>query len=170
MRDLDHARPSGDRSSTLVGRITSAAAHRRHFASQSPPGQRGSDQFSQHLVPQCSSHSIPGADGRACKVMVDEFPQTRATPVPGEGGRQEQAGIGHPARWSSKRMRHTVLGFVLWQRSDWVLLVSGRVSVPRAQAIIPCSSLRGAPFWLPSRAVHPRPSFGGFGLRRWTRY
>ena len=41
--------------------------------------------------------------------MVDEFPQAQ---VPGEGGRQEQAGIGHQAmvvkatrRWSSKRMR-----------------------------------------------------------------
>ena len=42
--------------------------------------------------------------------MVDEFSQAQ---VPGEGGRQEQAGIG-TRRWSSKRMRIR-FGFVLWQ-------------------------------------------------------
>ena len=42
--------------------------------------------------------------------MVDEFPQVQ---VPGEGGRQEQAGIGHQAM-VVKEDADTV-GFVLWQ-------------------------------------------------------
>ena len=57
--------------------------------------------------------------------MVDEFPQAQ---VPGEGGRQEQAGIGHQAM-VVKDDADTV-GIVLW-RIYWVLLVSGRVSVPK---------------------------------------
>ena len=44
------------------------------------------------------------------KVMVDEFPQAQ---VPGEGGWQEQAGIGHQAM-VVKEDADTV-GFVLWQ-------------------------------------------------------
>ena len=44
------------------------------------------------------------------KVMVDEFPQAQ---VPGEGGRQEQAGIGHQAM-VVKEDADTV-GIVLWQ-------------------------------------------------------
>ena len=42
--------------------------------------------------------------------MVDEFPQAQ---VPGEGGRQEQAGIGHQAM-VVKEDANTV-GIVLWQ-------------------------------------------------------
>ncbi len=34
----------------------------------------------------------PSRRAAKVKVMVDEFPQAQ---VPGEGGRQEQAGIGH---------------------------------------------------------------------------
>ena len=60
--------------------------------------------------------------------MVDEFPQAQ---VPGEGSRQEQAGIA-TRRWSSKRMRDTV-GIVLW-RHHWALL-AGRGS----KTIIPDS-------------------------------
>ena len=44
------------------------------------------------------------------KVMVDEFPQAQ---VPGEGGRQEQAGIGHQAM-VVKEDADTV-GIVLWR-------------------------------------------------------
>ena len=45
------------------------------------------------------------------KVMVDEFPQAQ---VPGEGGRQEQAGIGHQAMVVKE---DAATGeFVLWQR------------------------------------------------------
>ena len=67
--------------------------------------------------------------------MVDEFSQAQ---VPGEGGRHEQAGIGHQAM-VVKEDADTV-GFVLWQRGYWVLLVSARVSVPK-----PLSQLLGAP-------------------------
>ena len=53
--------------------------------------------------------------------MVDEFPQAQ---VPGEGGRQEQAGIGHQAM-VVKEDADTV-GIVLWQH-----LASSR-AVPKA--------------------------------------
>ena len=51
--------------------------------------QRGSDQR-QHLVPSVR----PSRRAAEVKVMVDEFSQAQ---VPGEGGRQEQAGSGHQA-------------------------------------------------------------------------
>ena len=85
--------------------------------------------------------------------MVDEFPQAQ---VPGEGGRQGQAGIGHQAM-VVKEDADTV-GFVL------------------------CQHLLGAPCFragfcsktiIPDSEEHPlassravRPSFGGFGLKR----
>ena len=43
--------------------------------------------------------------------MVDEFPQAQ---VPGEGGRQEQAGIGHQA--AVVEGDADTVGIVLWQR------------------------------------------------------
>ena len=51
--------------------------------------QRGGDQR-QHLVPPVG----PPWRAAEVEVMVDEFPQAQ---VPGEGGRQEQASIGHQA-------------------------------------------------------------------------
>ena len=44
----------------------------------------------------------PSRRAAEVKVMVDEFPQAQ---VPGEGGRQEQAGIGHRPRKASPRRR-----------------------------------------------------------------
>ena len=67
--------------------------------------QRGSDQR-QHLVPRVR----PSRRAAEVKVMVDELPQAQ---VPGEGGRQEQAGIGHQAM-VVKEDADTV-GIVLWQ-------------------------------------------------------
>ena len=75
--------------------------------------------------------------------MVDEFPQAQ---VPGEGGRQEQAGIGHQARWSSKAMR--IRSGLFCGSIYWVLLVSGRVSVPK-----PLSQIQREPPPVSSRAV-----------------
>ena len=72
---------------------------------QSPPAMRGSDQR-QHLVPGVR----PSRRAAEVKVMVDEFPQAQ---VPGEGGRQEQAGIGHQAM-VVKEDADTV-GIVLWR-------------------------------------------------------
>ena len=67
--------------------------------------------------------------------MVDEFPQAQ---VPGEGGRQEQAGIA-TRRWSSKRMR--IRSGLFCGGIYWVLLVSGRVYVPKPLSQIQRSTL-----------------------------
>ena len=67
--------------------------------------------------------------------MVDEFPQAQ---VPGEGGRQEQAGIGHQAM-VVKEDADTV-GIVLWRH----LLGApcfGRVYVPKPLSQIQRSTL-----------------------------
>ena len=77
---LDHAaentnRPTGTQ---RIGVVDAVAAR-----------QRGSDQR-QQLVPRVGPPWRPAE----VEVMVDEFPQAQ---VPGEGGRQEQAGIGHQA-------------------------------------------------------------------------
>ena len=58
----------------------------------------------------CDRVKLPRAKKAEVKVMVDEFPQGQ---VPGEGGRQKQAGIGHQAM-VVKEDADTV-GFVLWQ-------------------------------------------------------
>ena len=87
------------------------------------------------------------------KVMVDEFPQAQ---VPGEGGWQERR-----RRWSSKRMR--IRSGLFCGSIYWVLLVSGRVSVPKSLSQIKRSTL-----WLLQR-LSPRPSFSGFGLKRLNR-
>ena len=67
--------------------------------------------------------------------MVDEFSQAQ---VPGEGGRQEQAGIGHQAV-VVKRMR--IRSGLFCGSIYWVLLVSGRVSVPKPLSQIQRSTL-----------------------------
>ena len=56
----------------------------------------------------------PSRRSAEVKVMVDEFSQAQ---VPGEGGRQEQAGIGRQAM-VVKEDADTV-GFVLWQQKLW---------------------------------------------------
>ena len=93
---LDHAAWNTDppTSAQRIGVVDAVAA-----------SQRGSDQR-QHLVPSVR----PSRRAAEVKVMVDEFPQAQ---VPGEGGRQEQAGIGHQAM-VVKEDADTV-GFVLWQ-------------------------------------------------------
>ena len=79
--------------------------------------------------------------------MVDEFPQAQ---VPGEGGRQEQAGIGHQAV--------VIKGDADTASIYWVLLVSGRFCVPK-----PLSQEEHPPA---ASRLSPRPSLGGFGFRR----
>ena len=91
-RETEHA--GGPTSAQRIGVVDAVAAC-----------QRGSDQR-QHLVPSVR----PSRRAAEVKVMVDEFSQAQ---VPGEGGRQEQAGIGHQAM-VVKEDADTV-GFVLWQ-------------------------------------------------------
>ena len=59
-------------------------------------------------------------------------------------------------RWSSKRMR--IRSGLFCGSIYWVLLVSGRVSVPK-----PLSQIQSSTRWL-LQGLSPRPSFGGFGL------
>ena len=86
--------------------------------------------------------------------MVDEFPQAQAL---GEGGWQQQAGIGHQA-----------------------VIVEGDLDAVEGDCVVAsigCSfsgtgfllqnhypRFRGAPLW-PLQDADPTPSFGGFGLR-----
>ena len=84
--------------------------------------------------------------------MVNEFPQAQ---MPGEGGRQEQAGIGHQAM-VVKEDADTV-GFVLWQHLLGAPCFRAGFC---SKTIIPDSEEHPL---ASSRAV-PRPSFGGFGL------
>ena len=79
--------------------------HRGELFPRVGASQRGSDQR-QHLVPSVR----PSRRAAEVKVMVDEFPQAQ---VPGERGRQEQAGIGHQAM-VVKEDADTV-GVVTWQ-------------------------------------------------------
>ena len=67
--------------------------------------------------------------------MVDEFSQAQ---VPGEGGRHEQAGIGHQAMVVKEDADTAGLfcGSIYW-----VLLVSARVSVPKPLSRIQRSTL-----------------------------
>ena len=69
------------------------------------PCQRGGHQ-GQHLV----SRVRPPRGIAQVEVTVDEFPQAQ---VPGEGGRQEQAGIGHQAVVIKDDA--DPVGIVLWQ-------------------------------------------------------
>ena len=59
-------------------------------------------------------------------------------------------------RWSSKRMR--IRSGLFCGSIYWVLLVSGRVSVPK-----PLSQIQRSTRWL-LQALSPRTSFGGFGV------
>ena len=61
-------------------------------------------------------------------------------------------------RWSSKRMR--IRSGLFCGSIYWVLLVSGRVSVPK-----PLSQIQRSTRWL-LQGLSPRTSFGGFGLKR----
>ena len=88
------------------------------------------------------------------EVMVDEFPQAQ---VLGEGGRQEQAGIGHQA--AVVKDDADTVGIVLCGCIFWVLLVSGRFSVPK-----PLSQIHRSIFSPFQEASHT-PPFGGFGFR-----
>ena len=77
---LDYAAENTDRptGAQRIGIVDAVAA-----------SQRGGDQR-QHLVPRVR----PARRAAKVKVMVDEFPQAQAL---GEGGWQQQAGIGHQA-------------------------------------------------------------------------
>ena len=85
--------------------------------------------------------------------MVDEFPQAQ---VLGEGGRQEQAGIGHQAV-IVKGDADTV-GIVLWQH------LSGAHCFRRGAVPKPLSQIQRSTLWL-LQGLSPRPSLGGFGLK-----
>ena len=61
-------------------------------------------------------------------------------------------------RWSSKRMR--IRSGLFCGSIYWVLLVSGRVSVPK-----PLSQIQRSTRWL-LQGLSPRTSFGGFGVNR----
>ena len=96
---LDHAaentgRPTGTQRIGIVDAVTAR--------------QRGRDQR-QQLVP-CVG---PPRRAAEVEVTVDEFPQAQ---VPGEGGRQEQAGIGHQAVVIKDDA--DPVGIVLWQHLD----------------------------------------------------
>ena len=94
---LDHAAENTDRpTGTQRIRVVDAVAAR----------QRGSDQR-QQLVPRVG----PPRRAAEVEVTVDGFPQAQ---VPGEGGRQEQAGIGHQAVVIKDDADS--VGIVLWQR------------------------------------------------------
>ena len=137
---LDHAAWNTDRptSAQRIGVVDAVAAY-----------QRGSDQR-QHLVP--SVRPVPAlrrgqGDGR----RVPRRPRCRT----------RVAGRSRPAlatrRWSSKRMR--IRSGLFCGSIYWVLLVSGRVSVPK-----PLSQIQRSTRWL-LQGLSPRTSFGGFGLR-----
>ena len=70
--------------------------------------------------------------------------------MPGEGGRQEQGGIGHQA---------VVIHVDFQDSCYWVLLFWDRFSVSK-----PLSQMRRSTF-LPLQDADPTPSFGGFGFR-----
>ena len=95
------------------------------------PSQRGGHQR-HHLVPRVR----PSRRAAEVKVMVDEFSQAQ---VPGEGGRHEQAGIGHQAMVVIERMR--IRSGLFCGSIYWVLLVSARVSVPKPLSQIQRSTL-----------------------------
>ena len=85
-------------------------------------------------------------------MAIDEFPQAQ---VLGEGGRQEQAGIGHQAVVVNDDA--DTVGIVLWQRllgalCFWAIFCSKAI-IPEAQEHL-----------LPLQDSNPTPSFGGFGL------
>ena len=85
-------------------------------------------------------------------MAIDEFPQAQ---VLGEGGRQEQAGIGHQAVVVNDDA--DTVGIVLWQRllgalCFWAIFCSKTI-IPEAQEHL-----------LPLQDSNPTPSFGGFGL------
>ena len=96
----------------------------------------------------------PSRRAAEVKVMVDEFP---AGPGAGRGWQKGAVPALATRRWSSKtmRMRSGLFGGSIY----WVLLVSGRVSVPK-----PLSQIQRSTLCL-LQGLSPRPSLGGFGLR-----
>ena len=87
-------------------------------------------------------------------MTVDEFPQAQ---VLGEGGRQEQAGIGHQAVVIKDDADPVgVVAVVASIRSSFS---PGRFSVAK-----PLSQKHRSTF-LPLQDADPTPSFGGFGFR-----
>ncbi len=91
--------------------------------------------------------------------MVYEFPQAQML---GESGRQEQAGIGHQAVIVEGNA--DTVGIVLLQH----LLLQHLLSAPRFRAGFCSKTINQHSEELPpaaSRGV-PKPSLGGFGLRR----
>ena len=85
-------------------------------------------------------------------MVVDEFPQAQ---VPGEGGRKEQASIGHQA--AVVKDDADTVGIVAWQH---LLGDPCFRAVFCSKTIIPDSQEH--PLLL--QRLSPRPSFGGFGL------
>ena len=110
--------------------------------------QRGGDQR-QQLVPRVR----PPRRAAEVEVMVDEFPQAQ---VPGEGGRQEQAGIGHQAvviKGDADTVGIVVCQHLLGAPCFRAVLCSKTI-IPDSEEHPPAAS-----------RLSPRPSLGGFGLR-----
>ena len=99
--------------------------------------------------------------------MVDEFPQAQ---VPGDGGRQEQAGIGHQAM-VVKEDADTV-GIVLWQHllgaPCFRAGFCSKTIIPDSEEH-PLASSRAVPKavlrWIRVYAKHPRLTSGALFLR-----
>ena len=139
---LDHAAENTDRptGAQRIGVVNAVAA-----------SQGGGDQR-QHLVPRVR----PSRRAAEVKVMVDEFPQAQCWARVAERSSPALA----TRRWSSKtmRMRSGLFGGSIY----WVLLVSGRVSVPK-----PLSQIQRSTLCL-LQGLSPRPSLGGFGFTQAT--
>ena len=85
--------------------------------------------------------------------MVDEFPQAQ---MPGEGGRQEQTGIGHQAVIvKTIRIRSGLFCGSIYR----VLLLWDSFAVTK-----PLSQIQRSTLWL-LQGLSPRPPLGGFGLK-----
>ena len=87
--------------------------------------------------------------------MVNEFPQAQ---MPGEGGRQEQTGIGHQAvtvKDDTDSQSGCCVGSIYW-----VLLLWDCFAVAK-----PLSQIQRSTLW-PLQDANQTPSLGGFGLRR----
>ena len=132
-RKLRRKVPRVDGALTVPPRVQAVPPVRNTSASsmQSPPAMAEATR-----VISLSPGVGPPRRAAQVKVMVNEFPQAQ---MPGEGGRQEQAGIGHQAM-VVKEDADTV-GFVLWQHLLGAPLFPGRVSVPKPLSQIQRSTL-----------------------------
>ena len=136
---------------TVPPRVQAVPPVRNASASsmQSPPASADATRV-------ISLSPVVGPPRRAAEieVIVYEFPQAQ---VLGEGGRQEQAGIGHQAMVVKEDA--DAVGVVTWQHLSELLLFWDRFFVAK-----PLSQKHRSTF-LPLQDANLTPSFGGFGLR-----